>query len=227
MAARIIDMAGKKYGALTGVRCVGPHPKNRDMMWLFECSCGANITAHGNEVRRGGVISCSSCAKDKRRQATSTHGESNSSEYAAWEAMKRRCNNPNSFGFEHYGGRGISVCNEWIDSFVSFLEDMGRKPSEKHTLDRTDCNGNYNKRNCRWATREEQANNKRNNRIITIGRESRTLSQWAKSTGLSESCIRGRMRRGKSGRELIAPAGTTRSNRSVTAFTYQGEKPCM
>jgi hypothetical protein len=201
--ARIVDMTGKRYGNLTTVRLIGPGARARDMRWLFACDCGAEFEAQGNEVRRGGITACRECAGRYRAIAKSTHGKTHSVEYAAWTAMKRRCNNASSYGFEHYGGRGGSVCKEWAESFETFLRDMGRRPSELHSLDRIDPNGNYSKENCRWATHRQQANNKRTNRWITIDGVSRTLADWSRESGLSESCIRGRARRGITGTALI------------------------
>ena len=81
-------------------------------------------------------------------------------EYNSWQSMRQRCLNPNYHHYKDYGGRGISICGRWLDSFEAFLADMGGKPSQHHTLDRKNNNGNYNKRNCRWATSKEQASNR-------------------------------------------------------------------
>lgn len=88
------------------------------------------------------------------------HGLTKSSEYKIWQAMKNRCLNKNVFGYEYYGGRGIKICKRW-SRFENFLGDIGKRPSKKHTLDRINCNGNYEPKNCRWATRAEQSRNTR------------------------------------------------------------------
>lgn len=206
MAAKIIDMAGRKYGRLLCVGLVGPG-KHRSFDWKFQCDCGASLIASGNEVRRGGVTCCRDCSAKSKAALKKTHGESASAEYRTWCAMKSRCENPNFEAYEHYGARGIAVCEQWAKSFDQFLADMGRRPSKDATIDRKNTDGNYEPSNCHWATRLEQANNKRNNRLIEIGGVVRTVAQWARTCGLTEAGIRARLKRGISGQALISPKG--------------------
>ena len=133
---------------------------------------------------------------------TGTHYESRrgerTPEYEAWASMKSRCNNPNRADYKNYGGRGIYVTIHW-DTYPPFLEDMGRRPSAKHTLDRIDNNGPYCRDNCRWATRRVQAHNKRvhkNQVTLTLNATTRTVAEWSQVTGISEACIRSRLKRG-------------------------------
>ena len=109
--------------------------------------------------------------------------------------MKRRCQNPNDKRYMDYGGRGIKVCNEW-QSFARFSSDMGEPPTDKHTIERVDYNLSYCKNNCRWATPKEQANNKRNNRLIYVNGLSKTLQQWADETGIRRETIARRINSG-------------------------------
>jgi hypothetical protein len=128
-----------------------------------------------------------------------THGLRRIPEYDVWNAMKNRCHNPNSSGFYKYGARGIHVCDRWRGSFVAFYEDMGPRPSPKHSVEREDNNRGYEPSNCRWATVEEQANNKR--WTVYIG--GKTIAEIAKDTGLSRKTIETRYHRGLSAEEIM------------------------
>lgn len=205
MAARIVDMTGKVYGCLTAIRMEGPS-NSRGMLWLFRCSCTAPVIASGNEVRRGGITRCPQCAAEMKHAATTSHGLTETSEYRIWCAMKARCLNHNTKSFKNYGGRGISVCKRWATSFEAFLEDMGNRPSAAHTIERLKVDGDYEKSNCCWATRLEQANNKRTNKRIQIDGTTRTLAQWSVIAGITEAGMRARLRRGVFGSQLLAPS---------------------
>jgi hypothetical protein len=113
-------------------------------------------------------------------------------EYSAWNSMLRRCSDPNN---KDYGGRGISVCEEW-KTFPAFFADMGLRPSARHSIDRINNNEGYSPGNCRWALPKEQARNKRNCHVLTVGNESYTLAEWAERTGIGKTTIRERIKRG-------------------------------
>jgi len=121
-------------------------------------------------------------------------------EYNSWLAMRNRCGNPKNPFFKYYGGRGIAICDRWNESFFNFLEDMGRRPTPKHTVDRIDNDGNYEPGNCRWATRKVQQNNRRqnlpNNKLITW--QGKTLHQngWCRLLGFSPSTLYNRLKLG-------------------------------
>lgn len=117
-------------------------------------------------------------------------------EYMTWAHMIKRCENQTYHGFANYGGRGIKVCERWRASFLAFFEDMGLRPSAKHSLDRKDVNGDYTPDNCRWASAKEQGRNRRNNRILTIAGESVTLAEAAERFGVNRGTIKGRLARG-------------------------------
>jgi len=123
------------------------------------------------------------------------HGMRHSSEYTVWLGMKNRCLNPREPGFVHYGGRGITICQDWIDSFMAFYQDMGKRPPRR-SLDRIDNDGPYCKENCRWATNRTQANNTRANHLITANGITHTMAEWMDIVHLSRSVITDRLNRG-------------------------------
>jgi hypothetical protein len=116
-------------------------------------------------------------------------------EYGVWAMMKTRCLCTTAKDYKYYGGRGISVCGRWL-KFECFIEDMGPRPSSRHTLERKDNNGNYEPGNCEWATRDAQMTNTRHNRFLTYGGETRTLSDWARLIGIAVSSLHGRLKKG-------------------------------
>jgi len=131
-----------------------------------------------------------------------SHGMSRTPEYDAWSHMKKRCFNLNHKAYSNYGGRGITVCDRWLD-LENFLTDMGTKPSPKHSLDRINNDGDYCLENCRWATKAEQDNNRRSNRLITIENDTRTIAQWAKEMGFGKGVIYNRLNLGWSDLKAI------------------------
>ena len=124
------------------------------------------------------------------------HQKSNDPVYKVWSKMKCRCTNPNNPKYKDYGGRGIRVCDRWLDSFEAFAADLGERPSSDHSIERNDVNGPYSPDNCRWADRLTQQNNRRDNRYLTWNGRTLTLSQWARETGLHKNTLYNRIRRG-------------------------------
>ena len=144
------------------------------------CLCGNTVIVRQPYLKSGHTRSCG-CL---RRDSVITHGKAKTKAYRSWVAMKQRCSNPKARRFAEYGGRGISVCERWKDSFENFLADMGEPPTSKHSIDRIDVNGNYEPGNCRWATILEQAQNTRTNRNITFHGKTQSLSVWARELGI-------------------------------------------
>ena len=133
-------------------------------------------------------------------------------EYRAWACMRTRCRNPNSQDYALYGGRGILVCERW-NSFAAFLEDMGLKPSPKHSIDRIDNDGNYTPGNCRWATPKEQANNQRRSRRVEFHGEQLSLPEWATRLGISRESLRDRLNNGWTVERALTTSAVRRRGR--------------
>jgi len=123
------------------------------------------------------------------------HGGTKWPEYAVWNTMNARCTNPKNENYPRYGGRGIRVVPEWADSFARFIADVGRRPSDAHSIDRINNDGNYEPGNVRWATSTEQARNRSDSALITFQGETKTLTEWAAASGLSISVIWMRLHR--------------------------------
>jgi hypothetical protein len=200
-----------RYGWLTVVKMAGRKPGNpkSNMYWECLCDCGNTVCVTGPSLAKsrktcgcyqgtGEFITPKQQAKKDASEKHKRYIEFRRKyrpEYRAWENMKSRCSNPNSTGYDSYGGRGISFCERWR-VFESFVEDMGAKPSPKHSLDRIDVNGDYCPENCRWATPQEQSINKRNNRLLTLRGESMRIDEWADRLGVRANTIACRLHRG-------------------------------
>jgi AraC-like DNA-binding protein len=193
---------GDIFGELTVFDLTAGVRKKGDKKYLAicKCSCGAEHSTERHNLLTGNTTRCQSCARKKRGESNKRHGHSPSagsklevSCYTRWQAMKARCNNPNDTRWLDYGGRGISVCAAWMESYDNFLSDMGLLPSLAHQIDRINNGGNYEPSNCRWALRKENSNNKRNNRVIAAFGESKTLQQWAEFSGVSAPTIARRL----------------------------------
>lgn len=119
-----------------------------------------------------------------------------SAEYSVWMNMRARCNNPKNSRFATYGARGIKVCERWENDFLNFLTDMGRRPSPEHSIERKNNDKNYEPGNCVWATRKEQARNRRTSRFIVVDDASLTMAEWSEITGINRQTIHARLKAG-------------------------------
>lgn len=206
-AHRFIDISGQRFGRLVALERVGrtlaPNG-TRQSMWRCRCDCGNETVVKYISLTTGNTRSCGCMeeenrhanmqkALEQRRKSVSMDFVGNLDAhplYKTWKSMLMRCNNPNVDGYKHYGGRGIKVCNRWSGNlgFGNFIKDMGERP-DGTTLDRIDVNGNYEPSNCRWATTEQQMNNRTDNSCVVINGKSITCSQLCKKYGFYRTYV--------------------------------------
>lgn len=190
------DISGMGFNRLTALRPAGQAKDGRPL-WLCRCECGKEVVVRKYQLMRyGQPKSCGCDTNDRKRAGKTTHGMSRTSEYTTWFRMRNRCYDLTAHNYSYYGGRGIVMCERWKESFEAFLEDMGKKPSAKHSIERIDNDGAYEKSNCYWATSLEQGHNKRNNRWIEFAGETKTLADWAKQYGHPNNILHGRLAHG-------------------------------
>lgn len=192
-------------------------PLHGNVMVLCRCTCGTERPVRRSRMIAGGSKHCG-CQSLKRATAAATkHNMSHSKEYRAWMSIKSRTLNPNCAGYIDYGARGITICEEWRNSFDVFLRDMGPAPSKSHSIDRRNNNLGYSKENCRWATAKEQQRNRRVNVLITFAGATRSISEWEEMLGVHPGSLRDRFRNGWSiERAMTTPYRKKAPNRNVS-----------
>lgn len=178
-----IDLTGKMFNRWLVVKY--SHTKNKVAYWNVRCVCGNDRIVSGVNIRHNKTKSCG-CLR-KLNHSGKTHGLYYTTSHSVWRNMKTRCNNPKSDRYKWYGRRGIKVCKRW-ELFENFYADMGEKPKGL-TLERIDNNKGYSKKNCKWATHKEQANNRRTSRILTLNGVSLTIAQWSEKLNILPATI--------------------------------------
>lgn len=200
---KFIDMTGwimSEHGVpdsrLTVVKQDGyyVYPNGRvEPKWLCRCNCGDNnfCTSRGSHIRNGNTKSCGCLQREKSSSSNKTHQESKTRLYRIWCNMKTRCYNQNASEYERYGGRGISICDDWVNNYESFKDwAYANGYDDNLTIERKDVNGNYCPENCTWATILEQMNNMTTNHLLTFKNETHNMKQWANIIGISYTTMK-------------------------------------
>ncbi len=202
---RFIDMTGRRFGRLVVLHTEGKY--RAEFCWRVRCDCGTEKRVLGTSLRAGRIKSCGCAIAEILKAANTTHGMRNAPEYNIWAKMRERCTKASYQDFQNYGGRGIAICERW-QQFANFYADMGPRPSAAHTLDRIDVNGDYAPGNCRWATRAQQARNKRGTLYLEYKGQQLPMADVADLIGVTYATLENRIRRGDTGERLFRPTRT-------------------
>jgi hypothetical protein len=185
------NLAGRRFGRLIAIR---PDRTGKTIRWECECDCGNTCSIPISSLsKKRPTESCGCLWKETVAGCTRTHGQSETYLYRIWTLIIQRCRNPNNPAYPRYGGRGITICDQWRESFEEFASSIGDRPSPTHSIDRINNDGNYEPGNVRWATKEEQGNNSRKNHLLAFQGVTRTISQWEKETGIPQKRILARI----------------------------------
>lgn len=196
---KYVDRRGKRYGRLVAIKDVGRTTKQGDVIWLCKCDCGNLARVRGSSLTSGNTRSCGCLAEEGRNRfitAATKHGEYNTSLYRVWCSMKHRCLNKNDQSYHNYGGRGINVCDEWLnyEAFRDWAIANGYKKGL--TLERINNDGNYEPSNCKWIPKAKQSNNTRRCIRLTYNGKTMNIKDWANTMGLPYNLLQKRIKRG-------------------------------
>lgn len=205
---RFNNILGERYGRLVVIKQAGKD-KHGGYLWLCKCDCGNERVILANSLLCGKTQSCGCYSREVVGKCNITHGKSGTRLYRLWRSMITRCECTVSKCYKNYGGRGIKVCDEWRNDYQAFHDwalETGydeNAPKGQYTIDRIDVNGNYEPSNCRWATKTEQANNKRNNHFLELNGERHTVKEWSEITGIKAGSILSRIHLGWDTRRIL------------------------
>ena len=192
----VVDITGKRFGRLTVISRSGSN-KRGNAKWLCKCDCGNHTTVLGNKLRSGHTQSCGCLHKENFTLSHTKHGMKDDALYVVWKSMRARCNDAHSHAYKNYGGRGISVDTVW-DDFGEFRNwAINNGYTHGLEIDRKDNNGDYSPENCRFVSRKENNNNKRNNVFIKYNGRIQTIAQWADELGFKYATLHFRLKHWK------------------------------
>lgn len=222
---------GKKFGRLTVEKAFRTRDKNGRALikWTLRCDCGNEVTIAPSKAVNGVQESCGCLAREMLAKRSRKHGESHTRLFYIWACMRNRCYRSSDTRYANYGGRGIRVCDEWNNDYATFAK-WARENGYRDdlTIDRIDVNGDYTPENCRWATWEEQANNKTNNRRVTIDGVTKTLAEWCREYDIDYRVVHTRITNLKwdAVKAIITPNGGSGSNQT-TFHPERKKKPVI
>lgn len=201
---RIINRVGSRFGRLV-VESLSRKNAKGQSFWNCRCDCGNTKEVFGGNLNSGNIKSCG-CLRSEGNNSKHGHSKNGkqSREYICWVSMKGRCLNPSNNRFHQYGGRGITVCQRWVDSFENFLSDMGPKPSPRHSINRIDNSKGYSPENTVWSTEAEQQRNKRNSSTLSMNGITKCIAQWAEDLMVPSSVLYARKRLGWSDERILS-----------------------
>lgn len=193
-----LDLAGQRFGRLIAIKRVESkiYPNKKIITnWLCKCDCGKEIITRTDSLRNGRTQSCGCLHLETLLKTTKTHGMAGTRIYIIWQNMKERCYNKNAVGFSNYGGRGITVCDEWKESFECFYNwAVLNGYSDSLTIERIDVNGDYFPDNCKWISLKEQGFNKTNSHYLTYNGITKTIAEWADEMGMNYDTLHARIK---------------------------------
>ena len=197
--AKIVNLAGLRFGRLLVIKNVGTD-RNGSSKWLCKCDCGNKKIVTNSNLRNNSTKSCGCLQKENKTK----HNKWNTRIYRIYYGIKQRCYNPKYSRYYDYGGRGITVCDEWKNDFMSFYNwAMANGYRDDLTIDRIDVNGNYKPHNCRWISREEQQSNTRKSHFIEYNGKKQTMAQWSRELKLSPNTIKFHLNKGRTIEDVI------------------------
>lgn len=194
------NIQGQRFGRWLVIADLGYGRSNGGNKVHCRCDCGVDRWVNRDSVRRGGTLSCGCLTREvnarMRAEENRTHGDSATAIYKIWVGMVQRCERKRAISYPRYGGRGISVCTRWRESFEAFRDDVGPRPSPEHTIDRIDGDGNYEPGNVRWSDWKQQNRHTSGTHVLEHGGERLCISEWAEKTGIPAPVIGYRIRSG-------------------------------
>lgn len=214
---KLEDLTGKRFGRLTVVELDRYSAESHGTRWICRCDCGNKKSILASCLKNGTTVSCGCYASEQKSKRSKTHGFGNSDRiYRIWSGIKSRCYSTSDRNFKRYGARGITVCEEWREDFMSFRKwALSNGYGDNLSIDRIDNNGAYSPENCRWTDKKTQSNNRRTNVYISYRGEARTLAEWASITGIKEFTLASRKRNGWSDEECIEVPVSQSNNQST------------